>query len=237
MTLFHDNFDRVVFLRKLKSLQNEYKFRLLAYSLMSNHIHMIFMDNGITLPIVMNCLLDYYAKYYNAKYNHRGHVFEGPYKSKIIIGLMYLFTLYRYILRNPVSAKLIKDIFDFYWTSSKPEYDTFELVDFDYIYESYKEFSEEPIEDFLRNCKDDDKICELEIFRITDMEAKEMFKEMLLCIRKDDVQFDELEIETRDKLIQKANHIGLSIRQLSLITGITSSRLQTICSKSTYKYL
>jgi len=236
MPIFPEEIDKVVFLRKLKSLQVEYDFTIAAYCLMSNHLHILIKDNGISLPDIMNSLLDYYAKYFNAKYKHKGHVFEGRFKSKIVLSLLYFVTLLRYILRNAIAAGMTEKIHEYVWASSKKELDFCNLVDFDYIMTKYSEYTDLPFNDFLSNNEHDDMKCKLELHKLTPDESEKLFNDLLAQLTETG-RLEELQIEERDKFIQKANYCGISMLEISRLTGLGRKQIKSICSKSEKTYL
>ena len=75
---------------------------LLSFCLMPNHFHLIVrevQENGIAR--YMQRVLNGYTKYYNAKYEVSGHLFQGPYKAVHIEDNDQLLYLSTYIHRNP----------------------------------------------------------------------------------------------------------------------------------------
>ena len=75
---------------------------LISFCLMPNHFHLILrevQENGIAR--YMQRVLNGYTKYYNAKYEVSGHLFEGPYKAVHVENNDQLLYLSAYIHRNP----------------------------------------------------------------------------------------------------------------------------------------
>jgi hypothetical protein len=60
-----------------------------------------------------------YTQYFNRSYKSDGPLFRGRYKSIVIDEDKYLLELVRYIHRNPLSARLVKRLEDYRWTSHK----------------------------------------------------------------------------------------------------------------------
>ncbi|MBN2558469.1 MAG: transposase [Clostridia bacterium] len=236
LSIFRDSQDRRVFLKKLKALQVQYKFKVLAYSLMGTHYHMVIMDEGITLPMVMNSLQDYYAKYYNSKYNRKGHVFESLYNSIIVVGLLHIFNLVRYVVRNAFAAHIIKDINDYPWDSSRPKKDIYDLVDYELLMNLYDDFSNLPFDEFISNDKDDKRVYRFELHRMTDPQAEELFKRLIVS-QTGKQSFNELNEKEKAELIQHAHYLKISKRQLAAITNFSRRTIATICSKTDKEYL
>ncbi len=65
---------------------------------MPNHFHIIIKDVGKNLPLIMDTINSVYARYYDEKYNHKGSVFDGPFKSKPVLTNYDFIRLYRYIM-------------------------------------------------------------------------------------------------------------------------------------------
>ncbi len=98
-----------VFNIKKETEQNiiESKFiELTSFCLMPNHFHLIVKEveeNGTAR--YMQRVLNAYTKYYNAKYNKSGHLFQGPYKIVHVKSNEQLLYLSTYIHRNPRELK------------------------------------------------------------------------------------------------------------------------------------
>ena len=87
--------------RKRKFLVN-----ILAFCLMPNHYHLLIrpaVENGITL--FMRKLNIGYAKYFNNKYERKGALFEGRYKSISITDQSHFIHLPYYIHLNSLDLK------------------------------------------------------------------------------------------------------------------------------------
>lgn len=74
-----------------------------AYCLMPNHFHILLReqsDGGISM--FMQKLSTAYVMYFNKRYNRRGTLFEGRFKSKHVSSDEYLKYLFAYIHLNPI---------------------------------------------------------------------------------------------------------------------------------------
>lgn len=83
-------------------IADERYIELFSFCLMPNHFHLILrevQEGGISR--YMQRVLNGYTKYYNAKYEVSGHLFQGPYKAVHIEGNDQLLYLSTYIHRNP----------------------------------------------------------------------------------------------------------------------------------------
>ncbi|WP_394236752.1 transposase [Niallia oryzisoli] len=120
--LFHDDYDRMHYLELLTETKEKYPFHLLAYCLMSNHIHFQLELIEATPSYFMKHLHTRYAKYYNQRYDFSGHVFENRFGSEFITSIDYELEVNRYIHRNPVKANLVKHPEDYLWSSCRAYY-------------------------------------------------------------------------------------------------------------------
>ena len=88
-----------------------------AYCLMPNHVHLLIRDAGEGISRPISCISNAYAQYYNKRYDHFGHLFQGRFKSEPVNDMAYFATLLRYIHQNPVAAGIVTEIRKYPWTS------------------------------------------------------------------------------------------------------------------------
>lgn len=100
----------------LLKLRERHAFRIYAFCLMPNHIHLLAEVGDVPTARIMQGLLTAYARTFNRRYGHRGHVFEGRYKAIVCDRESYLLELTRYIHLNPVRARLVKRPEDWPWS-------------------------------------------------------------------------------------------------------------------------
>jgi putative transposase len=114
--IFLDDKDLKMFLACLSAYKGRYPFRLYAYALMKNHLHLLVEVERIPLSRIMQSLLFRYTRYFNKRYGEVGHLFQGRYKAIVCDKDAYLLELVRYIHLNPVRAKIAKRPEDYAWT-------------------------------------------------------------------------------------------------------------------------
>lgn len=105
--LFRDQLDFKFYLDVLRKIKDKCGFSLLAYCLMSNHIHLQIQTEDVEIWKLMHQINLFYAKYFNYKYDLVGHVFQGRYFSKLIEDDFYNLGVNRYIHLNPVEASVV----------------------------------------------------------------------------------------------------------------------------------
>lgn len=111
------------FLEKMFYYSEETKVKILAYSILPNHFHLLLqepisqVENQIAISKFMSLLSNSYTKYFNCNKAHSGRIFQGPFKSKFVKNDSYLQTIIFYINLNPIKHKIVKDINDWYYTS------------------------------------------------------------------------------------------------------------------------
>ncbi|WP_240620100.1 transposase [Peribacillus acanthi] len=115
--LFHDDEDRTTYLSLLEEAMYRYSFRLHTYCLMTNHIHLQMETSNTPPSIIMKLIHTKYAKYFNKKYHHSGHVFEKRYGAEIIDTSEYELDVSKYIHLNPFKANMVKQLEDYRWSS------------------------------------------------------------------------------------------------------------------------
>ncbi|MBU0475171.1 MAG: transposase [Bacteroidetes bacterium] len=119
--IFFDKESYLYFLKRLKHYKNEFQIDVLAYCLMPNHFHLFVKQKTEDLLIskFISALLNSYVKSINKKFNKSGTLFQSKTKSKPITDEHYFVCIIKYILENPVKAKLVKSISDWEYSNAK----------------------------------------------------------------------------------------------------------------------
>ena len=218
--IFEEAEDYDKFLDILRDCKEICQYDVYAYCLMGNHIHLLIKEGTETLEQVFKRICGRFVYWYNIKYRRVGHLFQDRFKSEPVDSNEYLLTVVRYIHQNPIKAGLCKRVSDYVYSSYGEYIGNSNLVDTDFILEicSERDFIE------LNNSICDDScmdIAEKVIARVTDEQAKILIRKIAKC--ESVVAFQELEPAMRDKALKKLRDKGLSIRQLSRLTGISIS--------------
>lgn len=106
------------FVKLLQQSKKKYKWKLLHYCLMTNHIHLLIqIERGNELAKLMQYLLFEYSRWYRKGHQYIGHLWQGRYKSELIENESYFLECGRYIERNPVRAKIVTKLENYQWSS------------------------------------------------------------------------------------------------------------------------
>jgi len=105
-----DDKDRKNFVSRLGDLAEETETKIYAWSLMTNHAHLLLRSGSLGLPKYMRRLLTGYAVTYNLRHLRHGHLFQNRYHSIVCDEDAYFRELVRYIHLNPLRAQLVSDL-------------------------------------------------------------------------------------------------------------------------------
>ncbi len=104
--IVHDDRDRSHFLSLLAHVIDRYGWLCHAFCLMDNHYHLLIETPKPNLSIGMRQLNGLYTQRYNRRYERAGHLFQGRYKAILVEKESHLLELCRYVVLNPVGARL-----------------------------------------------------------------------------------------------------------------------------------
>ena len=119
LELFHEQDDFPQFLTFLKYSLTKSNAVLWAYTLMSNHYHLVLYASSEELRACIQRLNRLYSYYHNHKYSLVGHAFDGPYRAYPQSSPLLLLRCIAYVFMNPVSAFMVKDPKDYPWSCYK----------------------------------------------------------------------------------------------------------------------
>ncbi|MFW2372655.1 MAG: transposase [Gammaproteobacteria bacterium] len=117
--IYDDDEDREQWLEILSKTCSRFNWRCHAYCLMDNHYHMVIETAEDNLSKGMRQLNGVYTQYYNRRHNRVGHVFQGRFKGILVDRDEYLLELSRYVVLNPLRARMTKNIESWKWSSYK----------------------------------------------------------------------------------------------------------------------
>lgn len=223
--IFEETEDCEKFIEILQHYQAVSEYKVYAYCLMGNHVHLLMEFGKEDIAQAMKRISTKYVYWYNTKYERNGHLFQDRFKSEPVDDDAYFLTVLRYIHQNPIKAGLCKRV-DEYRFSSFGEYKNgARLVNVEYVYNYI------PQADFEKfNNETESTVCldveDRPTMRVTDEEAKRIMLKCAYCSNAS--EFQALPIEKRNKYLIKLKENGLSIRQISRLTGISYYIIQKV---------
>ncbi|MFQ5683246.1 MAG: transposase [Candidatus Binatia bacterium] len=116
-SIFLDNGDRRSFLDLLGKEVKQQGWVCYASCLMDNRYHLIIETPEPNLVRGMRRLNGVYTQAFNRRHEKVGHLFQGRYKAIVVDKESYLFELCRYVVLNPVRAKVVPRPEDWKWSS------------------------------------------------------------------------------------------------------------------------
>jgi REP element-mobilizing transposase RayT len=115
--IFVDDADRSLFLDLLGKEIAQQGWRCYAYCLIDNHYHLLIETPEANLAAGMRRFNGVYTQAFNRRHSRVGHLFQGRYKSIVVDKESYGLELCRYIVLNPVRARMVKRPGDWAWSS------------------------------------------------------------------------------------------------------------------------
>lgn len=90
-----------------------------CYCLMGNHYHLLVYTNEPALSDALRDLSSIYTRKFNKAHGRDGPLFRSRFKSKLVEDDYYQLYLTKYIHRNPLEAKMLKNLEEYEWSSFK----------------------------------------------------------------------------------------------------------------------
>lgn len=116
-TIYLDDRDRVAFQALLGDVCDRYNWLVHAWCQMSNHYHLLVATPDGNLAAGMRQLNGVYTQRFNARHGRAGHVFQGRYGAVMVEREQYLLEVARYVVLNPVRARVVRRPQDWAWSS------------------------------------------------------------------------------------------------------------------------
>lgn len=116
--IFKEQKDYEAYIELLNKYKERYGFKLYAFCLLPNHLHLaIEIKSGTTISDIMHDLNSNYTRYFNARYRKKGHLLQERHKSVLLEKKSYLLILTAYIHLNPKVLNLAAYIKDYPYSS------------------------------------------------------------------------------------------------------------------------
>lgn len=115
---FRHELDYRVYLNWLGKLLGPTGCLLHAYCLMTNHVHLFITPSRLdSCAKLMRNLGQRYAQFFNRRYERRGSLWEGRFRSCLVDSSRYVLACQRYIELNPVRAGMVESASAYRWSS------------------------------------------------------------------------------------------------------------------------
>ena len=115
--VFKDDRDRDNFLRTFQRVNIRYNWLCHAYCLMDNHYHLLIETPDGNLSLGMRQLNGVYTQLFNNRHQRAGHLFQGRFKGILIQKDSHLLEVCRYVVLNPVRARMVERPEQWKWSS------------------------------------------------------------------------------------------------------------------------
>lgn len=221
--IFEDDEDCEKFIQVVKDCKAISGFKLFAYCLMGNHVHLLLKEEKEPLEQIIRRLGARFVYWYNIKYQRVGHLFQDRFKSEPVETDEYFLTVIRYIHQNPVKANICKEIADYKFSSYREYLVKNHIADTEFVLEMIK------LQDFVEFNHQEDKtscldISDEQMIRLTDEQARRIIERYAKC--KSVSEFQSLDRKLKTKHIKKIHAKGVSIRQVVRLCGETKSMVE-----------
>ena len=221
--IFENDGDRHYFMTVLKYCKELSVFKLHAFCLMDNHIHLLIEPAEEPLETIFKRIGVRYVSWYNKKYQRVGHLFQDRFRSENVDNDLYYKTVLRYILQNPMKGGLEDRPGSFRWSSYLAyEKGTGSVTDTRFAIDLFG--SRDALIRFVLESNDDTVMDEeSNDRRLRDDWAQSIMRNITKC--QSVPEFQQLERPLRKELIIKMHQAGLSSRQISRMTGTSKTTI------------
>lgn len=220
--IFEDCNDYLHFIDILIFYKEECHFKIYAYCIMNNHVHLLVEHTSTNLDVIMKKIEVKFVRWYNNKYQRIGNLFQDRFKSEPITDEAYFLTVFRYIHQNPIHAGLEDALGSYPWSSYR-----------DYLHKDssfvniQKALSLFPSHSdcltFLNSYSDTKCLEHYSSIRLPDEEALKIIQSKTPCSSPSD--FQHMVLSTRNQYLKLLHDEGITLRQLSRLTGISRTAI------------
>ena len=216
--IFCDRKDFQKFLNVLKICKEISGFKIHAYCLMSNHVHLLIQEGDEPLDIVFKRIGVRYVQYFNKKYDRIGSLFQDRYRSIPVNDDTYFICVLRYIHQNPVKAGIVKCCEDYEFSSYNSYFKSDSLVDTKFTNDlmSIEQFNR------LHNESNTDYLLEVDVWnqeRMSEEYSRYIFENHTGCKSKE--EFKKLPKDKRREYIEILKKEKISISRICELTGVS----------------
>ena len=223
--LHPDDYER--FMELVASMLEEFGITMHAYCLMTNHYHLLLETHEENLSEAMKYLNSNYSMYFNRKYKRTGHLWQGRFLSYYLCDEMHVWSVVKYIERNPMQAGMVKAIDKyeyqsfFQWKHNEAHFNLLkDAIIFDMTLQEYDDYIDQELEeDILAQIYTSPKII------IKDGKMEVLYKRIETFFEQDK------DIDRNDN-IKKAYEYGYTKTEIARLVGLSSKSISNILKKA-----
>jgi REP element-mobilizing transposase RayT len=115
--IFRDDDDRRKFLELLGEVVRRFGWIVTSYTMLDNHFHLVIETPAPTLSRGMQWLNGTYAAWFNRRHKRWGHLLGDRFHALLVEKESYYLELLRYVVLNPVRAKMVERPEQYAWSS------------------------------------------------------------------------------------------------------------------------
>jgi REP element-mobilizing transposase RayT len=221
--------DRWVFMMALKECKDVSGFKLHAFCLMPNHVHLLIEPAGEPLELIFKRLGAKYVGWFNRKYDRAGHLFQDRFRSENVEDNLYFMTVLRYILQNPMKAGMESQPGSYPWSSYLAyKKGIGSITDTQYAIDLFG--SQEALIDYVLLGNEDTVMDEDQFdWRMKIEKAKEIMEQVSGCATVSD--FQRLDRQIQKEYAVKIYLAGVSAYQIAKMTGMSKSTVERTVKK------
>lgn len=221
--------DRRVFMMALKECKDVSGFKLHAFCLMPNHVHLLIEPAGEPLELIFKRLGVKYVGWFNRKYDRAGHLFQDRFRSENVEDNLYFMTVLRYILQNPMKAGMESQPGSYPWSSYLAyKKGIGSITDTQYAIDLFG--SQEALIDYVLLGNEDTVMDEDQFdWRMKIEKAKEIMEQVSGCATVSD--FQRLDRQIQKEYAVKIYLAGVSAYQIAKMTGMSKSTVERTVKK------
>ena len=228
--IFEDEDDYGKFLTVLRKYEPICGYKLIAYCLMSNHIHLLIQPGTIPLPRIFQRVIPSFVYWYNKKYERVGALFQSRFRSSPVNDSAQMLTVIRYIHQNPIKAAICGHPGQYQYSSYRDYFDN-DLIDHIFV---RSVVSDEFF--FSFNCTENDDRCmdiDDEQPRLNDERAAKIMQRLSGC--RNVTEFQQLDVNVRDDVLYDMWMAGISMSQANRVTGISYGVIRKAIASAGHK--
>lgn len=115
--IFVNDADRIDWVEVMSHTCDRFNWVVHAYCQMTNHYHFLVETVEGNLSQGMRQLNGVYTQHFNRRNNQVGHLFQGRFKAILVQKDSYLLELSRYVVLNPLRARMVRHLGQWRWSS------------------------------------------------------------------------------------------------------------------------